>query len=168
MSNKMLAAAAGLAVAAFALAQVPAIARDDAGQAATLIPARQSALMLSAATFGSMKGAIDSGGDVSGQAFAAKALARWAHTLPSLFPAGTGKASGVSTKALDTVWSDRAGFEQRAADYAAAADKLAQLAQANDKAGFAAQWGVVRQACSSCHDKYREAPPAPPPAPATK
>lgn len=155
MSNKLLAAAGLCAVAALSLSQLPARAADAAPEAATLIPARQSALMLSAATFGGMKAAIDSGGDVSGQAFAAKALARWARTLPSMFPAGTGKESGVATKAKDEIWSDRAGFEQRAAEYAAAADRLAQLAQANDKAGFATQWGVVRQACSNCHDRYR-------------
>lgn len=160
MSNKLLATAGFCAVAALALAQWPANAADNAPDAATLIPARQSALMLSAVAFGSMKGAIDSGGDVSGQAFAAKALARWAHTLPSLFPAGTGKASGVPTKAKDEIWSDRAGFERRAAEYAAAADRLAELAQANDKAAFAAQWTAVRQACSNCHDAYRDAPPA--------
>lgn len=167
MSNKLLAAAAACALAAVGVSQAPALAGESGSDAATLIHARQSALMLSAVAFGGMKGTIDSGADVSSQAFAARALARWAHTLPTLFPAGTGKASGVTTKALDTIWSDRAGFEARAAEYAAAADKLSELAQANDKAGFATQWGVVRQACSSCHDAYREAPPAPP-QPATK
>jgi len=168
MSNKLLTVATVCAVGALVLTHAPAQARAGSPDAATLIHARQSALMLSAATFGSMKGPIDSGADIGSQAFAAKALARWARTLPSLFPAGTGPEAGVPTHALPTVWSDRAGFEQRAADYAAAADKLAALAAANDKAGFAAQWGVVRQACQACHDKYREAPPAPPPAPPTK
>ena len=171
MSNKLLAVAAACGLVALGLGQAPARADVAAGDAATLIRARQSALMLSAATFGGMKGTIDSGGDVSSQAFAARALARWSKTLPTLFPAGTGKASGTPTKALDVIWTDRAGFEARAADYAAAATKLAQLAEANDKPGFAAQWQVVRQACSSCHDVYREAPPAAaaaPPPPATK
>ena len=168
MSNNLIGLAAVCALGAAVLAQAPAVARYGPADAATLIHARQSALMLSASTFGGMKATIDSGGDVAGQAFAAKALARWARALPSLFPAGTGKESGVPTKALATVWSDRPGFEQRAADYAAAADKLAQLAEANDKAGFAAQWLAVRQTCSACHDRYREAPPAPAQAPATK
>ncbi len=170
MSNKLLAAAAACGMLALGMGQVPARAADNVADAATLIRARQSALMLSAVAFGGMKATIDSGADVSSQAFAARALARWSKTLPSMFPAGTGKASGTPTKALDVIWSDRAGFEARAADYAAAATKLAQLAEANDKPGFAAQWQVVRQACSSCHDVYRETPPAAPaaPPPATK
>jgi cytochrome c556 len=160
MSNSLLAAAGVCAAAALGLSQLPVRAADAGADAATLIHARQSSLMLSAATFGGMKAAMDSGGDVTGQAFAAKALARWARTLPTLFPEGTGKASGVATKAKDEVWTDRAEFEQRAAEYAAAADRLAELAQANDKAGFATQWGVVRQACSNCHDRFRDPPPA--------
>ena len=88
----------------------------------------------------------------------AQAAIRW--RLASSFP-----------KALDTIWSDRAGFAARAAAYSDAAAKLAQLAEANDKPGFAAQWQVMRQTCSGCHDVYREAPPAAPaapPPPATK
>jgi cytochrome c556 len=171
MSNKLLAAAVTCGIAALGIGQAPALASDPAADAATLIRARQSALMLSAVAFGGMKATIDSGGDVSSQAFAARALARWSKTLPSMFPAGTGKASGTPTKALDTIWTDRAGFEARATAYSDAAAKLAQLAEANDKPGFAAQWQVMRQTCSGCHDIYREAPPAPaaaPPPPATK
>ena len=171
MSNKLLATATLCGIVALGMGQLPARADDTAADAATLIRARQSALMLSAVAFGGMKGTIDSGGDVSSQAFAARALARWSKTLPTMFPAGTGKASGIPTKALDTIWSDRTGFDARAADYAAAATRLAQLAEANDKAGFAAQWNVVRQSCSGCHDVYREPPPAAPaapPPPATK
>jgi cytochrome c556 len=160
MSNRMLAAAVACTLAAVALSQAPAGAHEGAPDAATFIRARQSALMLSAATLGSMKGVIESGGDVNSQAFGAKALARWARTLPSLFPAGSGAEAGLPTRAKPEVWSDRAGFEARAAEYAAAADRLAELAQANDKAGFAAQWAVVGQTCSSCHDRYRENPPA--------
>lgn len=171
MSNKLLAAAVACGIVALGIGQAPALASDPAADAATLIRARQSALMLSAVAFGGMKATIDSGGDVSSQAFAARALARWSKTLPSMFPAGTGKASGTPTKALDTIWSDRAGFDARAAAYGDAAARLAQLAEANDKPGFAAQWQVVKQTCSGCHDVYREPPPAAPaapPPPATK
>jgi len=55
------------------------------------------------------------------------------------------------------VWSDRAGFEKAAATLATEAAELANIAKAGDQAGFAAQWGVVRNACSACHDKYRVA-----------
>lgn len=155
MSNKLLAASAALALGAFAIVQAPAMAGDGGLDAQATIKARQAAFHLSAGAFGPMKAAIDSGADVKPFAFGAKGLARWARTLPSMFPAGTGPDAGVPTKALPSIWSDRAGFEARVAEYAAAADRLAELAEANDKAGFAAQWMTVRQSCSNCHDSYR-------------
>ncbi|MBU3971233.1 MAG: cytochrome c, partial [Alphaproteobacteria bacterium] len=63
--------------------------------------------------------------------------------------------AGVRTNAKPEIWSDRAGFEAKAADYAAAADRLAELAAGDDPAAFAAQWAVVRASCQSCHDGYK-------------
>ena len=98
-----------------------------------------------------MKAVIDSGADVKTQAFAARSLAAWAKAVPGMFPAGS-EGGG----ALPTVWSDRAGFEARAAGYAAAAGKLADAAKAGDVAAFAAAFGEVRTACSACHDSYKK------------
>jgi cytochrome c556 len=140
-----------LVMAASVLTAAAATRRDDADQ---LIAARQAGFKLQGAAFGGMKGVIDAKGDVKTQAFAAGAIAAWARALPGLFPAGS---DGGTTKALPTVWSDRAGFEAAAARLAAEAGKLADLAKAGDQPGFAAQWGVVRGACSACHDKYRVA-----------
>ena len=72
-----------------------------------------------------------------------------------MFPAGTGSETGTQTNAKAEVWSDRAGFETKAAEYAAAADRLAELAAGEDAAAFAAQWTVVRSSCQSCHDVYK-------------
>jgi cytochrome c556 len=138
-----------LVMAASVLTAAAATRRDDADQ---LIAARQAGLKLQGAAFGGMKGVIDAKGDVKTQAFAAGAIAAWARALPGLFPAGS---DGGTTKALPTVWSDRAGFEKAAATLATEAAKLADLAKAGDQPGFATQWGVVRNACSACHDKYR-------------
>jgi cytochrome c556 len=138
-----------LVMAASVLTAAAATRRDDADQ---LIAARQAGFKLQGAAFGGMKGVIDAKGDVKTQAFAAGAIAAWARALPGLFPAGS---DGGTTKALPTVWSDRAGFEKAAATLATEAGKLADLAKAGDQPGFATQWGVVRNACSACHDKYR-------------
>ena len=138
-----------LVMAASVLTAAAATRRDDADQ---LIAARQAGFKLQGAAFGGMKGVIDAKGDVKTQAFAAGAIAAWARALPGLFPAGS---DGGTTKALPTVWSDRAGFEKAAATLATEAAKLADLAKAGDQPGFATQWGVVRNACSACHDKYR-------------
>jgi cytochrome c556 len=140
-----------LVMAASVLTAAAATRRDDADQ---LIAARQAGFKLQGAAFGGMKGVIDAKGDVKTQAFAAGAIAAWGRALPGLFPAGS---DGGTTKALPTVWSDRAGFEKAAGTLATEAGKLSDLAKAGDQAGFATQWGMVRGACSACHDKYRVA-----------
>lgn len=83
---------------------------------------------------------------------AAAAMARWMKQFRTTFPAGTDKGE---THALPTVWSDRAGFLQAAASFVTAADKLEDLAKANDQSGFASQVKVVGDACKACHDKFR-------------
>jgi len=138
-----------LVLAGAVLTAAAATRRDDADQ---LIAARQAGFKLQGAAFGGMKAVIDAKGDVKTQAFAASAVAGWARALPGLFPAGS---DGGTTKALPTVWSDRAGFEKAAATLATEAGKLADLAKAGDQPGFAAQWVVVRSTCSACHDSYR-------------
>jgi cytochrome c556 len=138
-----------LVLAAGVLTAAAATRRDDADQ---LIAARQAGFKLQGAAFGGMKGVIDAKGDVKTQAFAAGAIGAWARALPGLFPAGS---DGGTTKALPTVWSDRAGFEKAAATLALEAGKLADIAKTGDQPSFATQWGVVRGACSACHDKYR-------------
>jgi cytochrome c556 len=150
----------GLAGAALLLAASAASAGGH--QAATpdasgVIAGRQSAMLLSGALMGSIKGAIDRGDEVKGQAFAARSLTAWAKAIPGMFPAGSGTGD---TEALPTVWSDRAGFEAKAAAYAAAASKLADAAKANDKAAFAAAFTEVRGTCGACHDSYKK-PDAP-------
>lgn len=117
-----------------------------------IVAARQSAYILSGGSFAAMKAAADSGADVHTLVFPARSLARWARTLPSLFPAGTNLPS---SHAQPAVWSDRAGFEARAAAYATAAQALAQAAQGGDRAAFLTQWAAVRQTCSDCHDTYK-------------
>ncbi|MGD0191742.1 MAG: cytochrome c [Rhizomicrobium sp.] len=142
-----------VAVAGFAAAETAAPAALTADQ---YVQARQASLDMSAATMAELRQAVKDGLPVKKQAYPANALGRWARVLPTLFPAGTGAgAVSITTHAKPEVWSDRANFEKAAADYAAAADKLRDLAQADDAAGFAAQLGVLDKACDACHDKYK-------------
>ncbi len=119
------------------------------------VEARQAAMMLSGVAMGSIKAAIDAGQPIASQRFPTRALARWAHAVPGMFPTGSGAEAGAATHARPEIWSDRAGFEAKAADYAAAADRLAELAAGEDAAAFAAQWTVVRASCQACHDGYK-------------
>ena len=149
MKRIITAAAIGLVcLAGTAGAQAPQAAAD-------VVKGRQAAMMLSGVAMASIKGAIDAGQPLAGQRFNTRALSRWAHAVPGMFPAGSGAEAGVPTNAKPEVWSDRAGFEARAADYAAAADRLAELSAGEDAAAFGAQWIAVRQTCQACHDAYK-------------
>lgn len=121
----------------------------------TLVKARQAGMILSGSIVGGMKAAVDAGQTPSSQRNAARALSRWAHTLPELFPEGTDPDT-VDTGATPAVWTDRDGFNARAAEFAAAADRLAQLSEGDDAAAFSAQWATVRAGCQSCHSVYKD------------
>jgi len=141
----MITGGAGLAWAQGAAVSVPAD---------TIIAARQAGFDLQAGTVGGMKAAIDAGTDVKGLRDSAKGLAAWGRVIPGMFPDGT--QTGHNTQALPAVWTDRAGFEKASENFWTQADKLAVLAEANDKAGFAAQYTATTQACGACHRNYRQ------------
>ena len=88
--------------------------------AAGVVKGRQAGMMLSGVAMGAIKASIDAQQAPSTQRFNSRALARWAHAVPGMFPAGSGAEAGVPTHARPEIWSDRAGFEAKAADYAAA------------------------------------------------
>ena len=146
----MIAAVLAIGLADFAHADAPTPILP--APAPDIIAARVAAFGLSGAVFNGMRPVVDAGADVKPLARGAKALARWARAMPALFPAGS---DGPRTSANAAVWSDRPGFEAAAARYADAAARLAELADANDKAGFAAQYKVVGETCGACHKTYR-------------
>ena len=111
MKQKMLLAAALVAIPIAAIAQTGMTPEQT-------VAARQSAYGLSAANFAQLKAQADAGVDVHTLVFPSRQLARWARTLPTMFPAGTNLPT---SHALPAVWTDRAGFEAKAAAYAAAA-----------------------------------------------
>ena len=119
-----------------------------------VVAARQAAFDLQAGVVAGMKAAIDGGGDVKPFRDGAKGLAAWGRAIPGMFPDGTQNVH--NTKALPAVWSDRAGFQKAAENFYTQADKLAALADANDKAGFAEQYTATTQACGACHRNYRQ------------
>jgi cytochrome c556 len=121
-----------------------------------VIAARQASLDLSVMDMAEMKLAQKDGIDVKKQYYPAKTLARWAKALPTMFPQGTGQGATASeTHALPGVWTDRAGFEKAAANYADAADKLAARARNGDTSGFQAQLATVAKTCDACHEDYQ-------------
>ena len=61
------------------------------------------------------------------------------------------------THAEPDVWTDRKGFNEKAADYAAAAKKLTEIADSGgDSKTFLAQLSVTHQTCDACHMIYHK------------
>ena len=128
-----------------------------------VIAARQASLDMSSITFHSMGEAMKAGEEAKSVGYPAAALAKWAKALPGMFPRGTGQGeTSAFSQALPAIWKDRAGFDQAAANYAAATARLATLAQANDTPGFTKQLEEVNQACAACHARYKAGAQGPP------
>jgi len=127
------------------------------------IAARQASLDMSVITFRSMVDAMKAGAEAKSQGYPAAGLAKWAKSLPRMFPSGTGKdETSADTRALPAIWRDRAGFDRAAANYADATARLAALAAANDTPGFTKQLDAVNQACAVCHASYKGGDQGPP------
>jgi cytochrome c556 len=151
----------GLAAAGFSQENPTGVSGGISGLDA--IAARQASLDMSAITFRSMGDAMKAGREAKTQGYAAMVLAKWAKTLPRMFPPGTaqGETSAFS-QALPLIWRDRANFDMAAANYAAATAKLSALAASNDTAGFTTQLEEVNQACGLCHARFKAGDQGPP------
>ncbi|HEX9953882.1 MAG TPA: cytochrome c [Allosphingosinicella sp.] len=151
---KLLAALPLLALASCATTEdVPA---PTGASPAQIVAARQAAFNLTAATFGNLSGAVESGADVKPLTFAVRGLAKWSHALPGMFPPGTNLPE---SRALPSVWQDRPGFEAQAANFQAESARLLNAAGTGDKAAFAAAYKAVGATCASCHTAYRSDQP---------
>jgi cytochrome c556 len=117
------------------------------------IAIRQVGMALTGGNFTFIRSLVAAKGDVKALEAPAKALARWAATIPSVYPVGSEK--GGDTKALPEVWSDRAGFEKISVAMGAAATKLAEAAKADDADAVALATKALGEQCSACHKGYR-------------
>ncbi len=128
-------------------------AADLAAKPDDIIAGRQAGYDVVSGMFAAMKATVESGGSVKPLAEGAKGIAAWGAAIPGMFPVGT--ETGHNTKAKAEIWSDRATFEKDAANLHDAAVKLAALADADDKAGFAEQWKATGGTCGACHRAFR-------------
>ena len=119
---------------------------------ADVVKQRQENRKETAATMRSIKGVIDSKGDVKVVVASAAKLKELEAAFVKLFPAGSDKDE---TKALPTVWSDMPGFLAASKNVDAAYDKLAVAAGSGDLAAVTAAFGDTGKACGACHDKFR-------------
>ena len=120
---------------------------------AELIAARQ-AMMHMAATllYQEVMPAAKSGADVKAASHAADGLDLFGHSIAGLFPEGS---TAPDSRALPSIWQDKADFVARANAFGDSAARLKALSDAGDPAAFAAQAKTVEQGCNSCHKLYR-------------
>jgi len=77
---------------------------------------------------------------------------RTAAEVGDLFPEGS--AVGHDTEAKVTIWSDRAGFDQKLSEFASAVD-AAIAANPDNLEALKAAAGPVFKTCKGCHEGYR-------------
>src|SRR6185295_13731776 len=126
-----------LCVAVLGLACIVAPAVAQAPPAATtdeLIATRQANMAVQSSAIEEMMMAIGAGTDITRFKDTADTIAELGQAIPGLFAPGT--ESGLATRALPKVWSDRAGFESLAAQLVGEAQLMSKAAAADDRPAF--------------------------------
>jgi cytochrome c556 len=147
--TKRIALCAAIALAAMGTASI-GVARAEG---IDLIAIRQAGMAMQAGDFAFIRSVVAAKGDVKPLEAPAKAIAKWAAVIPSVFPKGTEK--GGDTKALPEVWSDSAGFQKISVSLGEAATKLATDAKAGDLDAVTADAKLLGEQCGACHKTYR-------------
>lgn len=134
--------------------EAPAPAAPAATPSASELVAARKAMMHMAATllFQEVMPVVKSGGDVKAVGHAADGLDLFGHSLAGLFPEGS---AGPDSRALPSIWQNKADFVAQANAFGDAAARLKQSSDAGDKAGVAAQAAVLQRGCNACHSLYR-------------
>jgi cytochrome c556 len=138
---------AGLAAAGVAVAQ--SAAPDRA------IKYRQNVYSLVGWNFTAMSQMVRGQRDFDPAEFARRAerVAQLSLMLDEGFPPGSDR--GARTEALPAIWSNRAGFDAKMADFQREAAALATIAKGGDADAAKAQFGKTAGTCKACHDQYK-------------
>lgn len=124
----------------------PAFAQGD------VITARRDGLKGVARQMEGIKAVVDQRGDPRPAAAPIGDMIRFFDGFPARFPAGSGSGD---TRALPSIWSDRAGFEAANANMLTQLRALQAAANAGDQAAFAAAFQQTGATCGACHRPYR-------------
>lgn len=153
MLNKIILAAAGMAIAATAV-----FAENHRGPHARAIDARQAHMKLYAFNLGVLgrmaKGEADYDAEAAGFA-AANLVALTKMNQANFWPQGSDTESAKGTRALPKIWQDFPGVMSKNNDMAAAAEAMNASAGAGlDK--LQASMGALGGTCGACHKAYRQ------------
>ncbi|WP_376093027.1 c-type cytochrome [Roseomonas sp. CCTCC AB2023176] len=138
-------------IAATALA-VGGVAVAQTAPGANPVQTRQDGLKRMQDHMQAIQAAVRAGGDMRPLSPRVDDMVTWFQGFPQHFPAGSDQPP---SKALPTVWSDRAGFEQRASDAVAAAQRLKVAVDSGDAANVGPALQAMGGACGACHRVHR-------------
>jgi cytochrome c556 len=113
---------------------------------------RQARMGRGGGNLASLKQVADANGDLTTLTPRIERLIQWSVDLPPMFPEGS---NTPASEAKPEVWSDHAGFQAAAERFQTAVRALAAPAAANDHAAFLIAWTAAHDACSACHDAYK-------------
>lgn len=136
------------------LGGVSGLAQADSNSDA--IAARQANRKTTGDDAGAIKKALDTGADLKAVAAKAQEIADLAKPFPGMFPVGTSIDSGAKTTALPSIWTNKADFDAKSADSAAAALKLVAALNTGDKAVALPAFQAMGATCGACHKAYRK------------
>lgn len=86
---------------------------------------------------------------------AAQKIAAIGKKLPGMFPKGSGKGYGKTTRAKADIWSDWAKFKKTNAAMIAAANKVASVGQFGTASTSMEVAGGIGKTCGGCHKPFR-------------
>ena len=145
---------------ACAFAATTAIAQDGPTpeeQAAASVENRQAVFKLLSFNMGPLGGMLRGNVEFDATLVETNAthIADLGEMIPALFAADTTGVDGLDTKALDSIWGNMAGFEEKAEALVMAANAAAEAAAGGDRGATMQAVGGIGQACGSCHDDFR-------------
>ena len=86
---------------------------------------------------------------------AANVINNNSRAIRTWFPAGSGPAPGVRTRAKAEIWTNRRGFATAMNNFRAAAPRLKAAADSGDAAAMGAQLRATAGTCGGCHHDFR-------------
>lgn len=86
----------------------------------------------------------------------AQTISTLAAEFPSWFPAGSGPAAGLETKAKAEIWTNGSGFTEQVTRFQTAARNLATASAGTDTAAIGASARALGATCGGCHTAFRE------------
>jgi cytochrome c556 len=124
----------------------PAFAQSD------VITARRDGLKGVARHMEGIKAVVDQRADPRGSAAAIADMIIFFEGFPARFPAGSGTGD---TRAVPSIWSDRAGFEAAKGNMLTQLRAFQSAANAGDQTAFGAAFQQTGATCGACHRPYR-------------